>query len=115
MEDYQNGYDKEYFATLPLVDKYKYIKGMVDTLTFQKHNKSETDFRIRYHLHSDGSIQRYDYVTNESSMIAHECILPNTFFKFPCKGIKKGDTFAILTDKECLDMRDLMNELFLKC
>jgi hypothetical protein len=116
MEDYLGyTYDKEYFNSLNLFEKYKYIKNMVNTIVLNRHNKEKENSRYKYHLYSDGTILMFDYTTKESSIMAYECINPNVFFTFPCIGDKKGDTFAILSDKECMDIRLLMDELFLQC
>jgi len=116
MEDYSNGtYDKEYFSSLPRFSKYEYVKGMVNTLVCNMHDKTISD-GYKYHLYSDGTIQLYDYTTKEPCRImVHECINPNTFFTFPCKGFKDGETFAVLSAEECKKMRDLMDELLLQC
>lgn len=116
MEDYSNGtYDKEYFSSLPRFDKYKYVKGMINSLVCSMHDKTICK-GYKYHLYSDGTIQPYDYTTKEGGTImVYECINPNTFFTFPCKGFKDGETFAVLSVEECNKMRSLMDELLLQC
>ena len=116
MEDYRDyTYDKEYFNSLYIFEKYKYIKNMINTIVSNKHNKENGDLRFKYHLYSDGSILLYDYITNESYIMYYECIKPNDFFTFPCKGNKEGETFAVLSDTECTNIRLLINELLLQC
>ena len=115
MEDYRDyTYDKEYFNSLHMFEKYKYIKNMVNTIVSTMHNKENGDSRYKYHLYSDGTILIYDYITNDSSIRYYECIKPNIFFSFPCKGVKEGETFAILSVEECIDIRSLINELFIQ-
>lgn len=116
MESYENGtYDKEYFNTLPIFGKYKYIKGMIDTVISNMHNKGGLDNRFEYHIYSDGTIKIHDNIIGESSIRAYECIKPNTFFTFPCKGVEDGETYAILSETDCIKIRSLINELFLQC
>ncbi len=116
MESYENGtYDKEYLSSLPRFGKYEYVKGIINTLVYNMHDKTVCQ-GYKYHLYSDGVIGLYDYTTNESCRImVYECISPNTFFTFPCEGFKDGETFAVLSSEECKKMRDLMDELLLQC
>lgn len=116
MEEYKDyTYDKEYFNSLSVNEKYKYIKNMVNIIVLTKHNKETGDLRYKYHLYSDGTILLYDSVKNDTSIMYHDCIKPNEFFSFPCKGIEKGETFAILSITECINIRSLINELFAQC
>lgn len=117
-------YDQESFSTLNKDEKREFIKNFINNLAINLNNPSLIDTNQApnenqiYHLYSDGTITRqkgsWAYGKRSIFDVKSECIRPNTYFSFPIKSIKDGDTYTIMTLEHCEKVRDLIDELFLQ-
>ena len=116
-------YNKEYLSNLNIPAQNIFIKYFVNKVVDNLNNPSlikldqQPNENIIYHLYSDGTITRqkgsWAYGNRTIYDIAYEIVKPNTFFTFPNKGEKDGDTYAIMTIDDCYKVRKLINEIFL--
>lgn len=118
-------YDIEYFLTLDKDKRYSFIKEFVNKAVSERHNpglikkEEQPNGNIIYKLYSNGTITRekggWAYGQRSVFDVKYECVRPNTFFSFPEKGDRKGDTYAIMTEEECHKIRNIMDDMLLKC
>ena len=87
----------------------KYINNLVSILNETNLNKNDCYYKI----FSDGSVKMKNK-QEISKYVEYEIINPSSFFNFPIKGERVGDTYAIMTYENCLKVRYFMNELLLK-
>ena len=120
-------YDKVYFSSLDKASKYLFIKELINNLANSLHNPELIEnSEFVYHLLSDGCItcrkggKSYDY-GKDSTVIRYECIRPSTFFTFDGIATSKPvgftyeHSYVILSREDCIAIRDLMDELLLRC
>ena len=114
------GYDKEYFLEVEKDKRISVCKKTINDLVQRVHDPSLIKPNILssniYRLYSDGVITTQK-VHGDRTMInlSHECIKPNTFFSFPMKGHNTGDTYAIMTERQCIIVREMIKDMILKC
>jgi len=104
--------------------KYDFIKEYVNDKVKTLHNPNIIDSALQpneniiYKLYSDGTVTRekggWAYGNRNVTDLLYEIIRPNTFFKFPYKGEKEGDTYGILTYDDCVRVRNIINKLMLQ-
>jgi hypothetical protein len=100
------------------------IKKNINDMVSSLHNPSIIDPNLQpneniiFCLYSDGTVTRqkggWAYGKRSITDIMYEIVKPNTFFTFPLKGEREGDTYAILTYDDCIKVRNKMNEFLLK-
>ena len=118
-------YDRDMYLLLSKNEKYKFVKNLINDIVKKLNNPKLIDTtmapneNIIYHLYSDGTITRqkgsWAYGKRSVTDIESYCVKPNTFFSFPYNGQNIGDTYAILTLKNCNKVKNLINELLLEC
>jgi len=114
-------YDKEYYLSLNKKEKLMFIRKTINELVTILHNpdiieKNDKNQDVQYELHSDCSVKchkigessKYDsQVCTDNSTI----LKSKTFFTFPKKCEKSGDTYAVLKVEECFSVKELVDEL----
>ena len=93
-------------------EKYNYIKKYINNLVSSLNDPNLIEKNYCYKMFSDGSVKKKEL--DISKYVDYEIINPSSFFNFPIKGKRVGDTYAIMTYENCLKVRYLMNELLLK-
>ena len=94
-------------------EKYNYIKKYINNLVSSLNDSNLIEKNYCYKMFSDGSVKKKEQ-NKRSKYVDYEIINPSSFFNFPIKGKRVGDTYAIMTYENCLKVRYLMNELLLK-
>jgi len=94
-------------------EKYNYIKKYINNLVSSLNDPNLIEKNCYYKIFSDGSVKMKNK-QEKSKYVDYEIINPSSFFNFPIKGKRVGDTYAIMTYENCLKVRYFMNELLLK-
>jgi hypothetical protein len=88
--------------------KYEFIQFCINCVVSENHLKTISGLDKVYKLYSDGSVYEDDNV------ILDVVIRPDTFFTFPLKCEKYGNTYGILTYDVCKNIRILINHFLLQ-
>jgi hypothetical protein len=110
--------------TLTNSQRRDFAKKTINTFVSEKNNPNliirdaQPNENAIYKLYSDGTITRekggWAYGRRTVFDVKCECVKPNTFFTFPLRGFKDGDTYAIMTELDCHRLRNTMDEMLLE-
>jgi hypothetical protein len=88
--------------------KYEFIQFCINCVVSENHIQNISESDKVYKLYSDGSVYEDDVI------ILDTIIKPETFFTFPLKCEKYGNTYGILTYDVCNNIRTLINHFLLQ-
>ena len=94
-------------------EKYNYIKKYINNLVSSLNDPNLIEKDCCYKMYSDGCVKK-KLKDKRSEYVDYEIINPSSFFNFPLKGKRVGDTYAIMTYENCLKVRYFMDQLLLK-
>jgi hypothetical protein len=94
-------------------ERYNYIKKYINNLVSSLNDPNLIEKACFYKMYSDGSVKKKEK-HERSKYVDYEIINPSSFFSFPLKGKRVGDTYAIMTYENCLKVRYFMDQLLLK-